>query len=300
MTSVFGVFALPQVSHAACNSSTTSGNLYGVIDTEMVGPIYVSTESWNDDPANAADQTSVNFFVNYDRSTRLWSGRGWNETFGWVDFGYTNPSNTPDEIFEFEHIKDDNNPSNPEQYEDWGGLTHEVDVSGISYTTNTGAFSGSTYHGGYTAGASGDDEIVGGGDITFNNLQYIENTNCNESVDITLNGANILYRQTCPIPEPTIRWVTQDIVSGSCVTDSGLWNTPPTSRADNNPSGEQASGDITSANTPVTFRLKCEGSDTRADVFGTAVASCGPTGGPGGGGPIDPTTGLVIPNYIEI
>jgi len=282
---------VPEPSTGSCSSATTSGNVFGVIDTELVGPIYVSTDSWNQDPGNASNQTSDTFFVEYDRSIGVWRGRGWNEVFGWVDFGYTTPANTGLKIMEFESIKDDNENNGGAA---WGGLSHQADLSGVVYVTDNGTFQGTAYHGGYTGGG-GEDEIVGAGDITFDNLQYFENPDCNEYVDITLNNANTLYQSSCPIPHPTIRWTSENV--SNCETDTGEWDVPG-SRSANNTIGEASDDDITAANTPVIFRLRCEGDESGATIFGTAYASCGDAS-PGTGN-INPTSNIVIPQYQEV
>src|SRR5690606_10976821 len=108
----------------------TPGNIYGYLTTETIGNIYLSTESWND---NETAQTSVEFYVSYDRQLNRWSGRGWNENAGWVDFGQMNPNNTLNQTAEFATVKAD-----PINYGNWNPLI--TGLGNVTYNENLGQF----------------------------------------------------------------------------------------------------------------------------------------------------------------
>ena len=279
-----------QVS-AACDPGETSGNLYGYADTEAIGPIYLSTETWNDDPLGTGHEATTEIFsVTYNRSINRWDGRGWSPYIGWVDFGETNPINSTSQQAEFESVG-----NNPELWGDWDAI---IDLSPVSYTTDPGGFTGLATNGDYTIGGAGEseDDLVGAGWIDFSGVTLETTTGgCDEAVNLILDGANILYRETCPISAPEIQWTSVDV--SNCETDVGLWNSPG-SRATQNTSGETAGGDITESNTPVVFRLKCVGDGSGNDVYGTAIASCGSDCT--NDDCIDPTSGIVIPQFKEV
>ena len=272
--------------YAQCVPGETPGNLYGYAMTDEIGAIYMSTETWNDDPLSEGHATtSEEFFVSYDRQLDLWSGRGWNPHVGWVDFGDINAANITARTAEFESIK--NNPAA------WGNWDPLVDLSPVVYETDPGGFEGFATNGDYTIGGGdgSNDDYVGAGNIDFSNvgLQVVPST-CDEAVNVLLNGVNILYNESCSISAPTIQWTSVDV--SNCQTSAGLWSSPGLRGTTGS---ETASGSITTGNTPLVFRLKCIGDGSGADVFGTAIASCGT-------GPdiIDPTTGIVIPEFKEV
>ncbi|MCA9352108.1 hypothetical protein KC866_01840 [Patescibacteria group bacterium] len=276
-------------AYAQCNPGETSGNLYGVAMTDEIGAIYMSTESWNDDPLGEGhDATTVEFYVSYDRQSNTWNGRGWNPYAGWVDFGGTNAANITARTAEFESVKQD-----PDS---WGNWDPTIDLSPVSYEVDPGEFVGLATNGDYTGGGggAGDDDYVGAGNIDFSGVELQTTVgSCDETVDVLLNGVNILYQESCPISAPTIQWTTNDITPNSCETGVGLWTGGSgSSRADSG--SETASANITDSNTPVVFQLHCEGADSGTTVTGTAFASCGTDD------PIDPTQGIIIPEFREV
>lgn len=282
----------PQIADAQmCNPGDTTGNLSGYAMTETIGAIYMSTESWNADPLGIGHaQTSVNFSVSFDRQINRWNGRGWNPHVGWVDFGQTNPNLIVPQNAQMESVAA--NPS------DWGEWNSFINLSGVNYVTDPGIFVGYGTNGDYTilGGTGTIDDVVGTGYIDFSNVSLLLNSNCNESVDVLLNGVNVLYRPQCPITAPVIQWTSNDVTN--CVATQGLWSGTKSTAG-----SEGASGPITESNTPVVFRLSCTGIGSGAVVYGDAYASCGDIGDPGGGGGpggIDPTTGVVIPDFREV
>ncbi len=286
----------PTDVYAQCTAESGIGNLYGYATTSNgIGNIYMSTDSWNDfGPGPTV--SSPNFSVSYDRQTETWSGRGWNENVGWVDFGEVNAANIPAKTAEFESIKADQ--------AGWGYWDPTVYLEDVSYVTDPGEFVGIGYNGDFTSdGNATVDEPVGAGLIDFSNVQIIESP-CDEYVDVTLNNVNVLYQSNCSISAPTIRWTTTGVVPNSCEVDAGLWQGGiGASKADSNYSGESASGAITTSNTPQVFRLKCERQSSPGNyVYGSAFASCGEIADcpPGETCVIDPTTGVVIPVFKEV
>ena len=289
---VLGGFALgsqPSQVLAQCVPGETTGNLYGVAQTEAIGPIYMSTLTWNDDPLGVGHPaTSQIFSVSYSQTTGLWDGRGWSPYAGWVDFGETNAANISLQQAQFESVLND--PSG------WGNWDPNIDLSPVSYSTDSGSFIGLATNGDYTVGGagSGEDDLVGAGWIDFSTvtLDITLGDDCDENIDLILDGSNILYRDTCPIAPPTIQWTSTDV--SNCETDIGLWASDGL-RPTQNTSGETAGGSITTSNTPVVFRLKCIGDESGNDVYGSAIASCGDDDGP-----TDPTSGIVIPEFKEV
>ena len=279
-----------------CVPGETPGNVYGYLTTETIGNIYLSTESWND---NETAQTSVEFYVTYDRQLNRWGGRGWNELAGWVDFGLINPSNTLNQTAEFANVKAD-----PINYGNWNSLI--TGLGNVNYNQDTGQFVGTAINEKITinGGNTSIDDLVGAGEIGFEHVEYqTELTGCDETVNLFLNGVSTLYKSVCPISTPKITWTSESVID--CETDAGLWQNPG-SRNPENTVGENASSSITTANSPQLFRLKCTGEGSGSTVYGTAIASCGPTdpndpgGGSGGGTGIDPTSGIVIPDFKEV
>ncbi|MCA9352997.1 hypothetical protein KC901_02340 [Patescibacteria group bacterium] len=281
----------PTSVYAQCTPGETSGNLYGYAETEAIGPIYMSTESWNDDPLEIGHGTTTQeFSVSYNRQTERWDGRGWSPYIGWVDFGQTNSANIIAQTAEFESVL--NNP------DAWGNWDPTIDLSPVTYTTDPGGFVGLATNGDYTIGGAGetDDDLVGAGWIDFSNVS-IETTagDCDETVNLILDGVNILYQESCPIGAPEIQWTSVDV--SDCETDVGLWASPG-SRPTQNTSGETAGGSITESNTPVVFKLKCIGDGSGSEVYGTAIASCGSDCT--NDDCVDPTSGVVIPEFKEV
>lgn len=292
----------PEVVHAQmCNPGQTSGNLGGYAYSPHIGNIYMSTEAWNE---HESSETTVSFSVSYDTQLQVWTGRGWNPYVGWIDFGGENTILTWYRQAQMESVVTD--PSA------WGYMNSIIDLSEVVYSTNAGSFVGYGTHGDFTidGGTITTDTPVGAQLIDFSNVILdLDPGDCHERVDVLLNGQPVIYRQVCPIPAPLIQWASQDVTN--CTATQGLWT------GDKGPSGEEfASGSITGTNTPVTFRLSCTGVGSGATVYGEAYASCGEGsgpgdpgepggggpggGGPGGGGTIDPTTGVIIPDFREV
>lgn len=293
---------LEEQAGRSCVPGETPGNIYGYLTTETLGNIYLSTESWND---NEAAQTSVEFYVSYDRQLNRWSGRGWNELAGWVDFGQMNPDNTLNQTAEFANVKADR-LAGTFHYGNWNELI--TGLGNVRYDENAGQFLGTALNEKITinGGNTNIDDLVGAGEIEFQNVEYqTEITGCDETVNLFLNGVSTLYKTTCPIAAPKITWTSEAVID--CETDAGLWQNPG-SRNPENTIGETASGAITTANSPELFRIRCMGEGSGSIVYGSAIASCGPItdpndpggGGTGGGTGIDPTTGIVIPDFKEV
>ena len=289
----------PTDVYAQCTADSNIGNLYGYATTSNgIGNIYMSTDSWND-PIHGNPVSTVDFSVSYDRQTETWSGRGWNENVGWVDFGEINAANIPARTAEFESVK--------ANQAGWGFWNPTIYLENVSYVTDPGEFVGIGYNGDFTSeGDATVEEPVGAGLIDFSNVQIIESP-CNEYVDVTLNNVNVLYQSNCPISAPTIRWATTGVVQDSCEVDAGLWQGGiGASKPNNDYSGELATGgttSINSGNTPQVFRLKCERQSSPGNyVYGSAFASCGEIADcpPGETCVIDPTTGVVIPVFKEV
>lgn len=300
-----GYMMLPktqQVNAQACSVGQTGGNLYGYLETDEVGYIYLSTETWNNDPLGEGHATTnEQVSVSYDRQTNRFSGRGWSPYAGWVDFGgINNNNNSVERIATFESVE--NNPDL------WGNWDAEIDLSGVGYSTDeftdsngvtwSPGFVGFGTNGGYTYFADGsEDEFVGAGNIDFTEVSIIEPP-CTQYVTLTLNGASDVYQEQCPFSGSVrINWASENVTN--CVVDSDNWN------FSNNyslPEDEYQTGtnysytgtvDDTAPNTPFdTVRIRCIGANGQT-VSGSASISCGSTVEP-------PTTGTVIPTYTEV
>jgi hypothetical protein len=277
----------PHVAAQACSAGQTAGNLYGYLETDEIGYIYLSTETWNDDPLGEGHGTTTQqVSVSYDRQANTFSGRGWSPYAGWVDFGEVNTSNTTDRIAEFESPKND-----PDS---WGNWEPEIDLSGIGYQTDPGGFTGIATNGGYTYLEDGTvDEFVGAGDISFENVSIIEPV-CTQFVSLTLNGASNVYQNSCPFSGSVrINWASENVTN--CRVDSGNWNVSENSSVpDEYQSGTNYSftGTVNAGSPLDTVRIRCTGSNGQT-VTDSATVSCGSTVEP-------PTTGTVIPTYTEV
>jgi|AntAceMinimDraft_6_1070360.scaffolds.fasta_scaffold04620_5 hypothetical protein len=276
----FWLVEVPRLVDAqTCDPNETPGTLLGYALTENLGPIYLSTESWNQ--ANASEPTNVSFFVDYDKQNGLWSGRGWNETVGWVDFSY----DTIGKKARFEEPGKSHDNGN----DDWGnwpgvidlGITQQIQsgdgnilITPVKYSPNTGGFNGLGLDSSLTGGGDNpvDDDYVGAGIVDFSNVQFVK-SDCQEYVDLFLDDVSILHNDVCPLPAPLIKWNSQGV--SNCQTVDGLWSNPGGRANKNLLDNESASASITDVNSPVLFRLKCIGQQSGADVFGVAVASCG-------------------------
>ena len=251
--------------------SGASGNLYGYIDTENLGPVYLSTESWND--LNGTN-TTVNFSVNYDRQMGIWSGRGWaagtsaTGAIGWVDFSYNQIND------EVRFVAPGNDYDN-NIVDTWGNWTGVVDLSGVVYSNQNGSFQGTGLDSHVDTGGVGsetDDDYVGSGEWTFEQVQF-QDPACPQNVNLFLEGTSRLHRSTCDINNILIQWTTENVTN--CTATAGLWtlNTP---RLDQNTgTTTYANNPVTDANTPVMFKLQCTGAFDNQPVEGIAIASCG-------------------------
>lgn len=279
ITTLFlGMWVLPTTHKAdaqTCDPNETPGNLLGFALTDNLDRIYMSTESWN--LANPSDVTTVDFYVDYDRQTGLWSGRGWNEIVGWVDFGY--------DIIEKEarfEAPGDAYDSGSDEWGNWSGviaLDENMEINGTSirpvrYSAQTGSFNGLGIDAQLTGGENDPDEddYVGAGIVDFSNVSFVE-SDCDEYVDMFLNDVPVLHSSTCPLAAPTIKWTSQNVAN--CTTAEGLWASSGSKVSQYTSSNEKASGPITDVNSPVIFRLRCIGQQSGAEVYGVAVASCG-------------------------
>jgi len=282
-------------SQAACSGGDEIqlGKLDGTItitdlDGDYYDDIYVSDESWNE--AFPSDTTSENFEIVFRDS--VFSGKGWSEDFGWVDFSY-GTSDTG--LF-----------TNVNTYsDDWGGWTGNIeDLDTIQFKTSDGTWAGQAVAQNLTLNDLGQDVYVGvviDFDITAGNLAFlsIDDDDCPEYVDLFINGAKNLNRATCPISAPSIKWTSQNIDSAiDCTASGALWNSGASgfpNKSETNTSGETAGDGIdTTASsgylaTPQTITLTCTG-DSGNKVVGTAVVSCGNT----------PTPDTDIPIFQEV
>lgn len=254
----------------SCNG--TSGNLYGYIDTDNLGRIYLSTESWNDE--NVGNTTTTNFSVNYDRQMGIWSGRGWaagtNATgaIGWVDFSYDQVNH------KVRFVIPGNDYDNHILYT-WGNWNAIVDLSRVNYSSQNGSFQGlgSDSHQD-TGGIFSDleDDPIGSSTWTFDHVQF-QDPACPEHVNLFLNGTSYLHKNKCDIEKTLIQWTTENVTN--CTATAGLWTLNTSRPTQNTGTSVHANASITEANTPVIFKLTCTGLSDNQPVVGTAIASCG-------------------------
>mgnify|MGYP000194205804 FL=1 len=258
----------PQMLSTNINSVTaescaadSSGNLFGVITSDKIPePIYVSLDTWNADPLGLGNSLSnTDFNVNYDRNLGLWSGRGWNESVGWIDF---------DTFSIKKQARVEDVVVNPAAWGYWDGI---IDLKGVSYSTQVGTFTGSGESYDYTGDPFDplEDVYVGLGQLSFSGLTYVV-SGCIESVNLYLNDTPSLYRTNCPIGIPTIKWTSENV--SNCTTDVGPWKTTGI-KAIENIVGEPALAGLSSGSQ--ILKLKCTGIDSNKPVYGTAIMSCG-------------------------
>lgn len=287
---VFGIYSqIPQkqVAAQACAAGQTAGNLYGYLETDEMGFIYLSTESWNDDLAGEGHEpTSLTFSASYDRQTNRFNGRGWSPYAGWVDFGEINTSNSANQIAEFESMK--NNPG------DWGNVTPEINLSSVNYQTDPGGFNGSAFHGNETS--PGDNgNLYGAGNIDFSNVSIIQPA-CTQYVSLTLNGASDIYRSSCPVSGTIqINWASENVAD--CFVDSNNWSAANNSSLPDeyqNGNNYTFTGNVNDSSPQDTVKIRCLGSNGQT-VTDSATVSCGSTVTPPAG-----TDGFVIPTYQEV
>lgn len=296
---VFGVYTFfgeqaPSVDAQSCSTGQTSGNLFGYLETDNIGYIYLSTESWNDDPLGEGHgTTNQGFSVSYDRLTDRFDGRGWSPYVGWVDFGEVMQSHSTNKVAEFEA------PSNDS--DSWGNWNPIIDLRNVTYQTDPGGFVGQGYNGDYTyVNDEEHDNAVGSGYVSFENVAIVEPI-CSQFVSLTLNGQSDIYRNTCPVNETiTINWASENV--SNCRETSGNWSGPNLNNLPNpyqNGSDYTFTGNVTASSPSDTVTISCIG-DNGQTVTDSAQISCGSAPS------CDPATevceagGNVIPTYIEV
>ncbi len=272
---------------SACDGNF--GNLYGYIQTEHLGKIYLSTESWNHDHQD--ETTDVVFYTNYDRQLGVWSGRGWNEKIGWVDFSYDQMH----DIVRFEEPGEDYDNGVKDTWGNWRG---EADLSDVVYAVANGEFHGEGIdRDDDTGGGDAADSPVGSGKWFFDHVQF-QDSPCEQSVNLFIGGTPYYYQKECPVQKENmvIQWTTENIESGTCQSVAGLWDS--TSRPDQNTGTTvHANAQVTEDNSPVLFKLRCTGKYSGTDIEGIAVAACGKNGDPND--PENPFIQLIKPILIE-
>lgn len=258
-----------------------SGNLEGYIQTQNLGKIYVSKESWdNDHPGNPSD---TDFYVRYDTEQGIWSGKGFNEQVGWVDFDYNQQGRkarfvAPNEEYDRLHDSDSNNDE-PVRWGNWRGV---ADLSNVEYDVQHAKFVGTGIDKDPHTGGGDPDEVVGSGKWNFDNVALIKSS-CPEQINLFFNVNGILrnsyHKSTCPIAEEelTLQWTSEGV--HDCESIAGPWDL--IARPDENTgTSVHNTSDIDGV---AYFKLKCIGDYTGNDVIRTAKASCGEsTGGTGG------------------
>lgn len=293
-------FFLPSLfsSHYADANGCTgvSGNLEGYINTENIGPIYVSKASW--DAEHRSNPADVDFYVSYDTKRNLWSGRGWNEEVGWVDFDYDQQGRkvrfvAPGEEYDRLH---DSDPNNDEPVE-WGNWRGVADLSSVNYNVQTSQFEGVGNEDDASTGEGDRDERIGSGEWTFDNVVLIK-PDCPERLNLLfrVNGTlkSSYHKDTCPIKEDSLilQWTSEGVKD--CKSIAGPWDLV---RRDSQNTGTRVhnTSPIEEGDRAI-FKLQCKGSYTGADIVRSVVASCGEEcNGP----ECDPENGLIVPKIIE-
>ena len=280
---------------AAKECEGSSGNLEGYIETEYLGKIYVSKASWDaDHPSNPAD---VDFYVSYDTERKIWSGRGWNEKAGWVNFDYDQQGRkarfvAPGEEYDRTH---DSDPNNDEPVE-WGNWQGVADLSEVRYSVQDGRFVGYAYDVDEHTGEGDEDEPVGSGDWNFEKVKLIK-PNCPEQLNLLINHKSHYHTSKCPIKagELTIQWTSKGV--HDCKSTAGPWDLIARP-AENTGRNVHNTADI---DRRARFEMKCVGDYTGANVVKTAIASCGEGEPPCPD--CKPCTGpdcpLIVPKIIE-
>jgi hypothetical protein len=308
---VLGVYTqIPQekaIAQAPCSAGQTGGNLYGYLETDNIGYIYLNTETWNEDPRGEDHGTTTETFsVSYDRQNRQFSGRGWNPYVGWVDFGETNSLNSIEQRLEFESMGESDVNGN------WGNWEQFTDISQIVYQTDPGGFRGRAFNGDETYlnsentefNGTQEDENVGAGLIDFSKVSIVE-PECVQYVNLTLNGRSTnLNRESCPVGGIiNINWASENVED--CRVDSRNWNK---NLGDNLPENYTSGSEYTftgnvTADSPSDegiVRISCTGINGQR-VSDIKNITCGtPTPCDTDANPNCPSGGAVIPTYIEV
>lgn len=201
------------------------------------------------------------YAVQYNRELAFFSGRGWNEELGWIDFDFG--------------TEDQADAVSPDGSFAWGGYDGNiVGLKTITYSNNNGSFSaGSAYDTEYVSGQSDGDVQVGMGELDFSNVLFDTSETipeeCREKVDVFVNGRSTADIGICN-QTATIAWNSNQ-VSNCQTTGSAPWGSTG-SKAD---SGSETSGTISSGDSPAYFRLECTGDITGNMITGVAKATCG-------------------------
>ena len=282
------VFLRSSVAEAGSCTQTNTGNLRGYVETENLGRVYLSKESWDQD--NPSRPAEVNFYVNYDPERNEWSGRGWNEAVGWVDFNYNQQEKkarfeAPGEEYDRLH---DHDPNNDEPVE-WGNWSGVIDLSGVSYSVQDGTFAGEGVDVDTNTGEGDEDEPVGSGKWTFAQVSYTPST-CPERVNLLINLKSVYHKSTCPIAdgELTIQWTSENVEQ--CEAVAGPWTLGP---VDPENTGTKVHNNAEISDKAI-FTIRCKGTYSGVDITRSAVASCGSSQTNGGG-----DQGLITPVIIE-
>lgn len=293
MTLVFAGFIPGGAAEAACAPGSNTMDLDGYIEVEKpvggVDRIYVSTQSWNEN--NPSQTISQNFQISFDTTATAadpWSGRGWMDNIGWINFG-------PGQIARIESIEND-----PLL---WGNVNSRIDLGAVQHDGSAG-FTGDGIHTGLTGGGTNVivDDHVGLGRLDFRNVHLIE-SDCTPVIDINITGTSA----TCPSGSGTISWRGQHVTD--CRVGDG-WNndfTPGTSLGTDTYNSATVELDSTGTQN---VTIVCTSTVDGSVVTGQASFSCTDetTTGPGGGGGTTPagecnsTTencNKVTPIYIE-
>jgi len=246
-----------------CSTYQNTGNLTGyIIATNLPEDgqnIYVNslTDPWEPDHGYSVS------YVTTENGGGYFTGRGWNETLGWIDFDY----GTDDEA---DALSPDGNFA-------WGGYTGTIEgLQTVVYSTNTGSFSaGEAKDTEYVSGQSQGDVQVGMGLLDFSNVSRANTPSdadgpCAETIDVLVNGRSSANIGACG-QTATVSWNSKN-VSNCQTAGNAPWNSPG-SRGTSS-SGEN-SGLITSGNSGSFFRIQCEGDNTNDIIVGSAQVRCG-------------------------
>ncbi len=266
--SVAPYFFHPVSAEDTCKG-TAGGNLQGYIDTENVGKIYVSKESWDEDHPD--DPADADFYVSYDTERGTWSGKAWNEKIGWVNFSYDEQNHlarfmAPGEEYDRLH---DNDPNNDEPVE-WGNWKAVVDLSNVRYSVQDGRFVGTAEEYDDNTGEGDEDDAVGSGTWIFDNL-VLRKPDCPEQINLLLNERSVYEKAECPIDEKEIiiQWTSEGV--HDCKSVEGPWvhkerPSEYTGREVRNTEAIDGSA---------RFTIRCVGDYTNTEVQKSATAKCG-------------------------
>lgn len=277
-----------------------SGNLYGYITTDNVGPIYVDSASYE----SATGSSVGDFYVNYDKQDKIWSGKGWNDNVGWVDFSY-------DQMNHLARFVDPGEESDTGCAENgtcdkWGGWNGQADLSGIQYLAQNGVLVGDAEeYQNNTGGESSEaeDDYIGSGVWHFDHVGF-KDPACPEEVHLFINEKRSWYSPKCPadLNNAVMQWTSQNVHDCKSTKTAGFWDLKDRD-AENTSQNVTVNGTITEDNSPVIFEIECIGDLTGSTVNSYVTASCGthvpPNGGGDGNGGTNPEDNIISPNIIE-